>query len=292
MNARLVLCLSVLVVFGRPGYGLMEENFGPGSIGDYAKIPGLAEVVNQPSRIYQWWVNGNEHFYYQADPQQLNAILKEFSEIEAEPLEVVLRPGRGEVESCEVYDKTYSEIVTHSKKIAYNADLHIVQGLARRSFGERPPLLTIFIDNSILLETLQFPIGVSVLAPSMFRAGLIKKLRSEDEEERGRAAFELAETEPYTADNVPLIAALLEDEAEWVRSMAAGSLGQLGAHALSTLPEIRAAKELTSRKEYIQTAIDGIEGAPPALELTEKERGILNAIEAYCLQNEVAESSG
>ena len=34
----------------------------------------LAEVVNDKSRVYYQWVNGNENFYYIASPAELSGL--------------------------------------------------------------------------------------------------------------------------------------------------------------------------------------------------------------------------
>jgi len=281
MKLRFLLSLCILVAMANRAHSIGMENVGWKELGaaNYADIPGLADAVNLPTRVYQSWVNGNEKCFYQADAAQLNVLLETFAAIEADGLELRLRPGIGEVQTFTMHDKQ-GNIANTPVQITYQAELHFKQGIAAH-FEPRPPMLTIFLDDIALLSALNIPEKATVVPPSVVRARLLDALRSEDKRTRGYGAFELAAAEPDTAQNVDAIATLLSDEEAWVRAMAAASLGKLGAHARETLPALRAARdgETTSRQTF-QTAIDRLEGAPPAQERSPGEQEILVAIEA------------
>ena len=65
--------------------GMATEQIGPNSSLGHETGPqpswpkGIYEVTNLDSREYSIWVNGNENFYFKADPDQLNEMIFIFS---------------------------------------------------------------------------------------------------------------------------------------------------------------------------------------------------------------------
>src|SRR5262245_33840096 len=96
-----LLALLALAATGRPAWALGEEDFGNAPLSDanYTDWPGIMPVVNHAARVYHWWVNGNEEFYYEGDAAAVNETLKKFAEAKSGTREagvggeVVLRPG-------------------------------------------------------------------------------------------------------------------------------------------------------------------------------------------------------
>jgi len=199
---------------------------------NYTDWKGIVPVINHKSRVYQIWVNGNEHFYYRSDARTLNAALKEFAKVQTDCRVVVLRPGPA---SCETFGK---------KRIPYDWNLHIVGGIARHVHAQGDPdvwdmypTITVYIgEGNVQLDELQIPKGLTVLDVADLRARYRRALQSADKESRGYAAYYLAEVDPDHPEIVPAIAPLLEDGDVWVRLMSAGALGKLGASATPALP--------------------------------------------------------
>ena len=59
---RALLASLVLIACCGPARALGTEDFGnaPLNAANYTDWPGIMPVVNHPSRVYHWWVNGNE----------------------------------------------------------------------------------------------------------------------------------------------------------------------------------------------------------------------------------------
>ena len=78
-----------------------EEHFGNGDLGEanYRAWPGIAPLVNHTSRVYQYWVNGNEQFFYRGDTAALDDALGKFAASKVKVHEVVLRPAPCEAKS-------------------------------------------------------------------------------------------------------------------------------------------------------------------------------------------------
>ncbi|MAG92286.1 MAG: hypothetical protein CMJ48_00830 [Planctomycetaceae bacterium] len=119
----------------------------PQSAANYSRWPGLAKVVNQPSRQLLNWCNGNEHLSYRGDSEALNAMLRDFAVIKASSRRVVLRPGPLGVES------------------KFDWQLHVLEGIARgmakhaktESTSDMDPTLTVYVSDRLDLEAIQFP---------------------------------------------------------------------------------------------------------------------------------------
>jgi hypothetical protein len=96
---RTVLFAAFLLLSVSKGFALGTEAFGnePLSPLNYKEWKVIAEVVNVKSRVYQRWVNGNEHLYYAGSVDDLNRVLKSFAAAEMPIHEVVLRPDAGPV---------------------------------------------------------------------------------------------------------------------------------------------------------------------------------------------------
>ena len=70
VNTNVVrLSLCVLACGASQAWGLGEEHFGNRTLNElnYNKWPGIVLLVNDPSRVYHVWVNGNEKFFYRGD---------------------------------------------------------------------------------------------------------------------------------------------------------------------------------------------------------------------------------
>jgi hypothetical protein len=125
---------------------------------NYEAWKGIVPIVNDKTRVYEQWVNGNEHFYYKGGTKELNAALAHFAKVEVTNHVVVLRPGPG---AAQTFDRT---------TIPCNWSLHVIGGLARTRANDdiedlewqKDPVLTIYIGVDIDLAKLEFPKGVTL----------------------------------------------------------------------------------------------------------------------------------
>ncbi len=170
MNERMKKTTAMLILFTILStcglcYGLAMERIGPdmdnkhptGAQPDWPK--GIVEVLRHPSRVYSIWVNGNDNFYFNADPDQINELLVLFSKARMRDHEV-------KIESA----KAKRRVTSFNKDpIDYNVNVQVIGGIARAVFreGHKPdtfePTLTIYTDNGQLLsKQLKFPKNVIV----------------------------------------------------------------------------------------------------------------------------------
>jgi hypothetical protein len=153
-----VLILGQLIS-GR-AFGLGSEEFGnePLAEANYTDWKGIVPVINDKSRVYQQWVNGNEHFYYVGKAKEVNAALAHFAKVEAKHHVVVLRNGPASAQS-------FQQLV-----IPYNWQLHVVGGIAKAKAvddvadldWQKDPVLTIHLGDGIDLKSLELPAGVTL----------------------------------------------------------------------------------------------------------------------------------
>lgn len=138
-----ILCMSC---FYGMVFGMATEDFGNDSqIGhpttEQSDWPtGIVEVPRHASRVYSYWCNGGEYFYFKATPKQVSELITLFS----------LARTRDHV----IHIKTKKPKVQSFKKINidYNASLNITAGIVRSHFREKnpdktfDPVLTIYVD--------------------------------------------------------------------------------------------------------------------------------------------------
>ena len=214
------------------------EDFGHTVLNEanYRDWPDIMPLVNDPSRVYHSWVNGNEQFYYRGDATALNNALRQFAACKAEVHEVLLRPAPCEVKS---FNRT--------KTIRYDWNLHILGGIAQvmttldqgSKIWSKYPTMTVCIGGDISLEKLEIPKGVSIIDVADLSRRYREALASTDKTVRGWGAGHLARLDPYNTENLAAITKLLKDEDNWVRLNAAGALVVFGKKAESALPTLR-----------------------------------------------------
>lgn len=109
---------------------------------NYDRWEKIKPVVNDPGRVYHWWVNGNENFYYRGDTDALNAFLKNFAQIRPSPLKLII------VDDAPASTKTF-----HGEPIQYDWEMHLLGGIAAGIQSR---------DKKIHLDPSQLPIVVTV----------------------------------------------------------------------------------------------------------------------------------
>lgn len=260
----LALLLLVTVLLGTTAArALGMEDFGNAPLSDanYQEWPGVMSTINHPSRVYHWWVNGNEKFFYEGDTAALNDVLRRFATTATERRLVVLRPGPGETQSFD-----------QSKTIRFHWSLHLLGGiaghLATRPQGEKVwskhPVLSVFVDDALDLDKLEVPKGITLVPLAELKQANREALKSADKTVRGWGAGVLAELDARDPASLEAIAALLKDPDDWVKLNAAGVLPLFGKPAQSALPALR---ELVNAKDenLRQRARESIEKIEQAL---------------------------
>ncbi len=259
--AMLVVC--VLANTPELAWALGHEEFGnkPQSDRNYAEWPGIISVVNAEARVYLSWANGNEHLYFQGGTSVLNDALRDYATVKTEVRRVIIRPGPGEA-------RTFG-----GKKIACDWDLHVIGGIAGHMatldkgdlIWSKFPILTVYISDSIDLQKLIIPQGVTPLSlADIKRQCVTAVIKSSDKTVRAAGCGSLANLDPYDDESLKVITERLRNDDDWVRLNAAGALAAFGAKAKSALIDLRgAAKSDDARlREAAEQTINAIETAP------------------------------
>jgi hypothetical protein len=138
--------------------GTEEKGNRPLNELNYTDWQGIMPIVNDTSRVYQVWVNGNEHLCYKGKIGELNAALATFAKVDVKNHVVVLRPGPADRQS---FDKT---------SIPFNWEIHLIGGIAKSRATDdiedlewqRDPVLTIYVTEDIDLNKLEVPEGLTL----------------------------------------------------------------------------------------------------------------------------------
>src|SRR5258705_506701 len=128
----------VLLVLALPAtvLALAMETFGNAPVGkqpDWAE--GVVDVVNLKSRVYSYWVNGNENFFYRGNAEALNAALRQCAAVKSDVRQVILLPGAGKTHSFE------------RKPIDFNWQLHVPSGIYKAMSRRQHAVMTVYISG-------------------------------------------------------------------------------------------------------------------------------------------------
>ena len=257
-------CIGPLLICPSHVFARGEEEFGNDKRTAQSSWPkGLIDVVNLKTRVYRYWVNGNENFFYRGKIGALNAALAKFAAIEpkeegVQP-EVFILPQKGVVHS---FDQTP---VACDWSLQYPDGIYL--GMAKREKGTRvfttTPTLTIYVgDGAFDLKRLKLPPGLRVFGVEERVARFLAGLKSDNASIRGMAAFQLGEYAESLSSIEPL-RECLEAESSYVQISAARTLAKCGTRAKDALPRLRqlAESENKSVREACQEVVQKLEAA-------------------------------
>lgn len=272
----MVNCIPSLV------HAMGEETFGNQPLNglNYQDWPGIMPVINHESRVYHVWVNGNEYAYYRGEIDALNDVLQKFATTNQKQHEVVLRPGPGSTKS-----------LRQTQSIPFNWELHLVGGIARvmakKDQGEKIwnpyPMLTIYVDETLPLDQLKIPAGVTLLELADLEKRFSGGLTSTDITVRGWDAGQLASLNQYSTKNMNAISKLLDDNEVWVQLNAAGALAVFGKKATPLLPDLRSRLDTDddALKKRLAETIKIIETSPDRSDAEKQHQKTLTQIQKF-----------
>lgn len=143
----LLFILSLGCMFGTC-YGAAQETFGPDSVIGHPTTeqpgwaPGIVQLPRHPSRVYSYWVNGNENFYFKATQEQINEMITLFSKARMRDHELCIKTDKPEVTSFQ-----------KQKSIDYNVHLNVTAGIVLALYQSEnntetfEPVLTLYVDG-------------------------------------------------------------------------------------------------------------------------------------------------
>lgn len=284
---RFTIVFLAFFCCGSRVWSMGEEHLGndPVNGANYASNEGILPVLNDTHRVYRWWVNGNEKFFFRGDTIALNAALEAFSKVKSKKLEVVLRPG-----------PTSTGTFHGDKKVAYNWHLHLIGGIvghmSKNDLGGNVwpthPMMYVYVGGEIQLSDLEIPDNVTVLQLSDLHKRYAAALASTDQTVRGWTCGVLAELNRYDPGAISKVADMLDDDVSWVRLNAAGALATFGSKATTILPKLESAlvaaeasedENLTKR---IKETIEKIRSAKNEASEEDQFEKMKNVIATYC----------
>jgi hypothetical protein len=140
MNMKAVAAtIIVILVLALPAtvLALAEESFGNSP---HVKQPewadGVIDVVNLKSRVYSFWVNGNETFFYRGGAKEVNEALRKYAEVRDDVRRLILLPGTGKTQS---FDK---------KPIPFTWKFHVPSGIYRAVSKQTHAVMTVYIPGT------------------------------------------------------------------------------------------------------------------------------------------------
>ncbi len=247
-------------------FALGTETFGNKTLHDpaYEQWPNLVSVINDTNRIYQYWVNGGEKFFFQGNTESFNAALQRFATVKADAREVVLLPGPATVSSL-LQEKTFD--YDWSLEINSGISAPMTRGKGGLIWSKDPRLLVYIGGENIGLEKISIPRGVTVLELGDLQKRYTEAIQESDNiHVRGWGACALARLDPSSTGSVVVVTGLLQDTNDWVRLNAVTALKSFGKTATPALPSLRrmAAASDPQLKEETEKAIAAIETAADA----------------------------
>jgi hypothetical protein len=192
MSRRLFAVIaSVLLVPATSFALLIGGGKEPLAEGNYRDWPGLADVVNDASRVSWSWCNGSEWLLYRGDAAALNRVLREFAEVEAEQRPVVLLPFTPRTAASDGAKQKFTEP---------DWKLHIVKGAVRsmhrrwgiESVDDLHPTLWVSVSERLPLNELEIPDNIRLLQTADIRRDYENGIRNGRERgpESAREALE------------------------------------------------------------------------------------------------------
>ncbi len=110
MVVLVILLLGALLVM--PGSArLSEHRSGIPVVAQPGWPAGLADLLNSPGRVYGYWMNGRDDFYYAGDTQAFNAFIAEYARLDGTAGTLTVHPGQGDEQRLKERNIRYDWVV-------------------------------------------------------------------------------------------------------------------------------------------------------------------------------------
>ena len=226
----IVVSLTIVQPGTASKVGMMgEETIGnkPFNGANFKPWPGILPVINNKSRVYHTWVNGDERFYFSPTTEQLNQLLADFGKLKGKR-EVLVVP---QAKNVSTFDQ--------KKSFDFNCQLQLVGGVAKLTAGKAKgslywplePQLTIHVTPKTDLKKLTIPKGVQLVSLSEIKARYKSGLDSTASEVRGYGIGFFVGADPYDGESLKTVAGLVVDADQWVALNAISYIGKFGPKA-------------------------------------------------------------
>src|SRR5262245_16988259 len=135
--AAATVVVILLLALPATVFALATETFGNApQVKQPEWADGVVDVVNLKSRVYSFWVNGNETFFYSGSANELNEALNKYAEVKDDVRRLILLPGAGKTHS---FDR---------KPVPFTWKLHVPSGIYRAVSKEKHAVMTVYIPGT------------------------------------------------------------------------------------------------------------------------------------------------
>jgi hypothetical protein len=135
MKLGTLTAAAILLAWPPAAFALATESFGNDPMPKQPEwAEGVVDVVNLKSRVYSFWVNGNESFFYRGNVRDLNEALRVYATVKDEARPLLLLPGSGTRQSFD------------NKMIEFDWQLHVPSGIYRAMSKRTHAVLTVYIN--------------------------------------------------------------------------------------------------------------------------------------------------
>ncbi|MCA8987554.1 MAG: hypothetical protein KDA78_07935 [Planctomycetaceae bacterium] len=163
VSGFLTLCTTPQAVWGE---GEFEEGNRPQSAANYTDWPGLIDAINDTSRVYRYWVNGNEMFRYRGEIADLNRMFEKLEAVEVPMIEVLILPQKAAGEKPE---EKPQPLVWELNIIGGIVKAYVVHHHVEEAFAMHP-VLTVYASSEVDLN--------QVVLPKKFKVSQLEDRRS------------------------------------------------------------------------------------------------------------------
>lgn len=144
----------------RTGWGMAMEQVGPDCDQPHPTVAqpgwpaGILDILGHPSRVYSFWVNGNETFYFQSKPAEMQELILAYSRLHLRDHVLFVQAGPKDTGTFK------------KDRIGYNLQFHLLDGIALAMTRQEDPgnthepTLTILVDpvaDATWLRSLELP---------------------------------------------------------------------------------------------------------------------------------------
>lgn len=119
---------------------------------------GLAELINQESRFYGYFINADDYFFFRGDTEEFNKFLKEYTELEGFPHILVIHPGRG-IENRLGSEEKF-EFDWELKALRWGWDAYVSEEL--KDEVDCLVILHVWLGSGIDLEEIEVPLHINL----------------------------------------------------------------------------------------------------------------------------------
>jgi hypothetical protein len=129
------MVVALFLAWPQAAFALGMETFGNAPATKQPEwAEGVVDVVNLKSRVYSYWVNGNESFFYRGDARALHDALRQYAAVRDDVRQLILLPGSGKTQSFA------------GQVVPFDWQFHVPSGIYRAMTKQKHAVLTVYVS--------------------------------------------------------------------------------------------------------------------------------------------------